>query len=283
MDKIHLIVPSLNRAAQLNLLLQSIARNAADFFDVTILYKATTPEFRAGYDLLFERSADYWESGWMAIPESSFKEDVVSLVDPETSLTCFATDDIIVYNNLHDLTSLHNIHYLLDGGPEIACLSLRLGFNTRRQSYDKNDYLRFPEHGSYDNFLVWNASGWGASVYGYKHSVDGHIFRTNYIRDRIAAIDFDNPNSLEANLSGFDHAPDTPRLMACLPQQSIVSNCVNSVSTWANRAGNQHGISAEATNSRYLAGEVIDLDAAVAACKGADSTHIEIPFGWRRY
>ena len=61
---IQAIVFSCDRAAQLDLLLRSIERNAPGVFDLTITYNASNNDFLAGYDALQRERPGRWMYQW---------------------------------------------------------------------------------------------------------------------------------------------------------------------------------------------------------------------------
>ena len=101
---INSIIFSKDRAAQLDLLLKSIGKNAKDIFQLKVIYASSEISFEKGYEKLIDK---YPEVKWMK-ESSNFKEDVLSAIDnTESEYTCFFTDDDIVYRKINeeDLTS----------------------------------------------------------------------------------------------------------------------------------------------------------------------------------
>jgi hypothetical protein len=105
----------------------------------------------------------------------------------------------------------------------------------------------------------------------YSLTIDGHVYNTAEILDRIRSVDFKTPNQLEDQIS---RGPQLKMLYAL--HSSIVSIPHNRVAEYANR--NEGGSAAE-LNARYLAGERIDIDAMdFSQVVGA---HQGIPYQWR--
>ena len=145
---INSIVFSKDRAAQLDLLLKSIGKNAKDIFQLKVIYASSEISFEKGYEKLIDK---YPEVKWMK-ESSNFKEDVLSAIDnTESEYTCFFTDDDIVYRKINeeDLTSK------LKEDKDAFCFSTRLGKNTVKCYTMNADNVIKPHHED-DKFICWN-------------------------------------------------------------------------------------------------------------------------------
>jgi hypothetical protein len=282
MDRIKLVIFSLNRAQQLDALLRSVDRNAKDIFSVEVLYKAIDEEFNKGYEILKKRHPNVK----FLLEGKSFRETLTDLLTvvqhfDKYKYVAFMTDDCLVYRNIAELTNYHDIDDLFEETPPLNCVSLRLGENITVQTYWKNDLLKPLTSMKAHEFRIWNAQKHlPHSHYGYIYSVDGHIFRCNDIIPLIETTDFNNPNSLESNISENSHKVGTKPYMASLEKQSVVAIPANIVNeAWNNKHGVFHGFSPEELNNKFLSGQVIDLDHAERWLQdNCNCTHIEVPY-----
>jgi len=125
-QKINAIVFSNDNAAQLNIFLESVNKNAPGVFDLNIIIKGTEEYFDEAYGRVvddkrfshvnFERETD------------DFREQVVENLNSKHDYACFFLDDNIIYKviKLEDITSQ------IEADDDVVCFSLRLGENTTK-------------------------------------------------------------------------------------------------------------------------------------------------------
>src|ERR1035437_2667606 len=95
---INSIIFSKHRACQLDLLLESIFKNADNVFNLNVIYTYSNDNFKLGYEKLISR---YSEKGInFYLQTANFKQDVIKLLDNEYEFSCFFTDDDIIYNKI---------------------------------------------------------------------------------------------------------------------------------------------------------------------------------------
>lgn len=237
------LVFSKDRACQLDLLLTSLERNGNGILAPVVVYRATTADHLAGYDLCRSTFPDV-----PFIPDTDGPFTISSDDGPDI-YACFLTDDSVLYRNLPPLA-------LPDG---VLCFSLRLGRNTR-WCYPLGRRQNLPRFDDKWMYLEWD---WTVADgdFGYPASVDGHIFRASDLAAALQGLPPGvNPNRIEEHLvRHFAH--DERRVMAAFPQSCLVGLPLNVVSdTHRNRNGEIHGVSADDLLARYLAGERIQLD-----------------------
>jgi hypothetical protein len=248
---VNAIIFSFNRASQLNLLIESIQKNASGVFKLNILYKANTPDFSLGYEILKEKTS-HLSINW--IEEKSFRDDLIGLFDKHMLFTTFFTDDDILYNKITEEEIIKPLKY----DDDIFCFSLRLGKNTKYCYSERTENILIDpiEHGYY---FTWDWIPHYADL-NYPLSVDGHLFRSNDILKMTKNISFTNPNTYEAGLQFF--SKNSPWFkMAAYQISALVnspSNMVQNVFT-TNRQGEKFGISAEELNQKFINGEIIDF------------------------
>ena len=247
---------SKDRAMQLHLLLDSLYKNTEDLFQLKVLYTSSDETFRDGYKLT---QSIFPDVVW--IEEGSFKDDVVGMLNEEQRFSCFFTDDNIFYRKQEFSEEI--VSQLSDRVDSFCCVSLRLGKNTKYEYiHDEeinteilNDFYKYK-----DEIRLWNYNLFPAmSNFGYPLSVDGHIYKTAYLKNFLSNLDFNNPNEMEGEMCMNRHI--FPSTMGCFDTSYIVNTPINRVQeTCLNPFGDKFGISQGKLNTKYLNGTVIDFD-----------------------
>ena len=247
-----LLVFSKDRAAQLDLLLNSIARNTHSIGTVSVLWKASTPEFETAYKILQEERPDViW------IKEFDFKRNVYYMLEWASEYFAFATDDDILYREFNvdgdELEHLFNSH-------NIACLSMRLGWNCTVQYNYSGEKSVFPRSVIRSGqFYIWDHRYVGRGNFAYKWSVDGHIMSKTSFIPVLNTIEFVGPNEMEGKLS-MKMSMGPPN-MSGVEHSVIVNTPTNRVqNAAANRAGEVYGKTADELNKLFLQGKRIVYD-----------------------
>ena len=262
---------SRNRAAQLDLLLESLALNAGGLFSMLrVLWLADEPPYEQAYAVC---ASSHPEAGF--VRQAGFSDDLSRLLQGEQPVSFF-TDDSVLFRPLAGRRRLP-AEWLDDD--DVLCFSLRLGLNCR-DCYPLAREQRLPEFRAPDDeTLTWEWRGADAD-FGYPASLDGHFFRSSTVRDLVAGGRFSNPNTLEEMLAGRILAEHRP-LIASYRESHLVGIPANRVNeTHPNRYGESWPLDERLVNDRYLRGDRLDLSAVSAdAVTGA---HVEIPLRWRR-
>lgn len=246
----QLIIFSKNRACQLHLLLTSINRNASDFFDkITVIYKAND-EYINGYEKLKSNTG----FNVTFVSEKNFKNDLLLTIDDELEYTTFLVDDVVVYGNINGkkqsvLGKITN---------NVCCFSLRLGLNCT-YSHPANLSYNITSHTKEDDMVFFNFKEQMNGDFKYPLSTDGHIYKTEMIKELLIDTEFNNPNTLEANIQR--HIGIIKSDMVCFETSKVVSIPANLVNeTFKNRHGLTHFFSEESLNKSFLNDEIIDFD-----------------------
>lgn len=250
--KNQLIIFSKNRASQLNLLLDSIHKNANNIFDkINVIYKADG-DFQKAYDILSES-----QTSINFIKETNFQKDTISAIDEQYKYTTFLVDDDVFYDNVN--TNIDDIISILNNTKSL-CFSFRLGLNST-YCHPANLHYKIGEYIEIGDYICFNYDKQKGDL-AYPLSVDGHIFRTDEIKNLIINISFVNPNTLEARLQHYHNTPKLSSSFMCSFNKSkLVGVPVNLVNdTYKNRHGLTHFISETELNKRYLNGERISLE-----------------------
>lgn len=251
----NFVIFSKDRACQLHACLESLKKYFKSDQEpiVTVIYKASSPDFGKGYEKLkqaFPGTANLvWES------ETNFKLQTVKAVGGNpfkpTQFTIFLVDDIMLVNNVSTSDSQFS---LIRNNPSLVGLSLRL-HNGVNHCYATNEAQTVPK---FVKGVVW---AWNQSSgdWGYPMSVDGNVYNTDFIIKLVEKLDYHNPNTFEAAL---DSAKSTiPTYMCCYPDAPKLINIpANRVqNTYQNR--HAAGYTAEELNALYLDGNTIDIEA----------------------
>lgn len=258
--KNHLIIFSRNRASQLNLLLDSIIENSNNIFDkVSIIFRAELG-FIDGYQKIISSQINkkiniHWYKENHLENNLDFNSILKNVIDETIPFTTFMVDDNILYNKIES-TQEEILNTIKE---DVICFSLRLGENCT-YSHPANQNYSLKNHASYDNFIFFNWSTQEPGDFAYPLSVDGHIYKTKFIKSAFDAIPFNNPNTLEANLQHLLRY--IPYKVYSLKESVLVGVPVNLVNdSFNNRNGLKYPISVETLNEKFLNGEKINLNA----------------------
>ncbi len=249
--KTNLIIFSKNRACQLELLLTSIERFAPNLFDgITVLYKALD-EYLVAYHKLIEMKPNI-----KFVRETNFRSDVLTLIDDSYDFTSFLVDDAVFYGEVTN-TKEEICNEITD---DVVCFSLRLGKNCC-YSHPANLHYTLGPHQDFGNMMKFNFREQQAGDFSYPLSVDGHIFKTTFLKTLCLGVNYSNPNSLESALQSFYWTKLLPENIVSFNESKLVSIPVNLVNTtFNNRHGLEFFISEEELNERFMTGYLIDLD-----------------------
>lgn len=276
----RLIIPSLDRAAQLDCLIRSI-REYWTFKNIKIfvLFRTSSEEFYEGYRKL---KWQYRKDPIVFIDEVAFCEQIKDLVkSSEQQCIMFGTDDCVMYRS--PPISTQDLSDCITKWDDIYTgFSLRLSPDTIIQNYltgELQPRLSYNDMGN--NIIEWNWKRYPPTTnYGYWFSWDFHA----YHKDRLLGIfsaqpNWENPRAAEhqfaTNLLLRNTVPS--RMLAC-NQSSVFVNTINRVQPNGPEAGTKHAYSVQELNDRLLAGECISLN----SFKNINviSCHEEFPLQW---
>jgi hypothetical protein len=254
---LNVIIFSKDRAMQLHLLLESILLNFnVEDYTLNILYKASNDEYNRGYNMIRDL---YPQFNYKR--EENFKSDLMSFFN-NSEYTVFLTDDDIIYQSFKlNNDELHNIFMLTDAN----CFSLRLGLNTvncytmqrlnKLENFNKHSF--FHDTDLIEPVISWKVKD-GTNDYAYPMSLDGHIFKTEYIKNLCEILEYANPNLFEAFLSNFTK-PEM--IISSYKNSKLVNSPINRVQeTFQNLSGMKYKYSIEDLNEMYLDGLILNLE-----------------------
>lgn len=263
-NELNVIVFSRNRAMQLDLLLTSLKQTFKEYnkTKINVIYDFTDTEFYDGYELLKEQTDK--NINFVTDNEyGSFKTTVLNLLDPKKDLTMFLCDDIIFSN---DWSLTDKEIEVLKTDETIIATSLRL-WDGIDFCYATNQKSQCPklENG------IWN---WTIAEgdWGYPMSVDGNIFKTDFIKSKIEAIPFNTPNDLEAALAiTVDNSK--PNYCCYVSEPKLFNIPANVVQT---KFLNRHGNIKTANQLNYLFLDGKRLDETFYYGKKFNTVHVEL-------
>jgi translation elongation factor P/translation initiation factor 5A len=263
-NELNVVVFSRNRAMQLDLLLTSFKQTFREYKEtqVNILYDFTDTEFYDGYEILKE----YSDENIKFITDNefgSFKQTILNILDPKKNLTMFLCDDIVFTN---DWSLSDKEIQILEKNESIIATSLRLweGINfcyATRQSTPPPKL----ENG------IWN---WTKFVgdWGYPMSVDGNVYKTEFILSKINEVPFKTPNELESALA-ITADRSKPNCCCYVTEPKLFNIPANIVQTvYQNRHGNIK--TANELNYLFLSGK--RLDEMFYRNKKFNTVHVEL-------
>jgi hypothetical protein len=157
---VNCVIFSRDRAMQLDACLRSIERLAPYDGQITVIWKATGPEFESAYRLLAAGSHAHFKA-----QTPDFRSDVIGALDAQRAYTAF---------------------------------SLRLGTNTT-YCYPFRRSQQLPAIGTSGPFIAWDWTRADAD-FSYPLSLDGHLVHTKHLLQILSRASFTNPNELEEEL-----------------------------------------------------------------------------------
>lgn len=257
---INIIIFSKNRAAQLELLLTSLKKYFNEFnqANISVLFKATNKDYDDAYRILMSTTPE--NISFIDDNEfGSFRPTVMNLLSQKTNneYTMFLVDDIV----FRDYFSISDEIFSNLSSPDMLSVSLRL-YEKVNHCYATNSPSPLP------SFTLGNVWKWGnaSGDWGYPMSVDGNVFKTEFINNLLKTVvpNFDNPNSFEASLNHPFVKQNLPKYLCCYIQKSkLINNPANRVQDiYQNRITG--AFNPEEINQLFLEGKrlrpVVDLE-----------------------
>jgi hypothetical protein len=281
---ISVFISSKNRPAQLRLLLESIQRNWKTDLKYHVRVTATEKLYADGYEKLLHEDPITQDLDGVFVCEPDFVKDFYYFLNNAEDVCAFFCDDCIVYRNV-DCTNLEN--YLYD--PYIWSFSLRLGLNTTVMDYKTgstqshlstvaaidNNVIRYP-------FKLYKST----ENYGLPFSWDGHVYNTKGLLEFFDNTDFQSVDNLWSippqwieNYAMNRREKILQNYMMCQPQSSVICMNWNTTHRFTKDTTRFDG-SKETMCTRYLNGEVIDMDS--IDFSNVVSVHEEFPFNYKK-
>lgn len=256
---IQLIIPSFDRASQLDCFLRSLLRYW-DYRDLTIrvLYKYSSPEYEKGYYKVFEKYPNILPS-----LEYDFCSQIKQYINSSLSTVIgFATDDCVCYRE-PGLNPKNILEYMI--WHNYLCASLRLGVNTIVQNYLTGELQRNLQYSivsSIGEVINWNWRHYPRfSNYGYMFSWDMHFYNKEWLQECIdICYRWENPRAFEHQMNTSDKIrANAPNMIFGCKNSSIFVNTINAVQNNDIPAGTKYNYNPKTLNDKFLKGEIISL------------------------
>ncbi len=255
--KVDMLVWSKDRACQLDLMLRSIKDNFKNYGRIYVRYDYSNPEFKKGYEKI--KNKDYgipivYVERNSDLTIDDFEKNMKSIINGFKSeyMVCVCDDDVFIRPTLVD----EIFNYFED---DVCAVSLRMSedikfcYGTQKDS-PLPDFL--PCEG---NFLKWDwAKSDPTTDWGYPGAVNINIYRTEWYREVIKDLTFNNPNVLEC-LFNKNRQWFKPYLLS-FKKTRILNIPVNQIQTVCktNPFGKDHCYTQKELNDKWLAGVIID-------------------------
>jgi hypothetical protein len=221
------LVFSKDRPYQLDAFLRTARDNAGiSLADISVLYRYTD-SFKNDIETVKSENLEV-----SFIEQDDFRSDVISWVGSVKSDTVsFATDDALFTRSVPS----EKIANILVANKNITTFSLRMGLHLEH-CYPTNSQQHIPNGTVQGGVFVWDAEQ-AEGDWGYPLSVDGHVFRREFVKSMLESFNFSNPNSLESNWQSLKHLVSP--FVCCLPKSCYFNVPLNRVQDeYANRSGN---------------------------------------------
>lgn len=271
---INLLIPSKDRASQLRFLLESVSINMPSFFnEVRIIYTASNEKFNEGYEKLKKEEIlpnIVWQE------EEDFISDFFGYLEScESEYLCGMVDDCVVYKRIPAGSEV--VEQVMQDG-SVFCFSLRMGLNITVQNYlNPSMIVELRKYQENDIGIRWDWKEWTDTLnFGYPISLDGHIYRTEEIRDLSTQRKYDCLRDWEGGVAKLCRKTMQRNNMSSFKQSilfSIPSNCVQDPPLVSGQVFN---FSPEEMNDRYLNNEVISFSKMQYAFQNVNWSHNEV-------
>ena len=268
---IQIIVFSFNRALQLDALLASVQQHwRKTAHRLAVLYNTSNDEFQTGYKILEKKYPQYQfikeTNGKRRYPckdylsffnlkklvrykhcryEKSNFRDLLTKIVTESAYRqiMFLTDDSIF---IREVEINDDILEWINQDPNQNSFSLRLGQSINTPQKQLPSPIR--------NIISWDYSDYDKSNnWGYRFSVDGHIYSRQLILKLINNIIFNNPSTLEAHLHNYTYIHNLLNKGKTGTEPYLLSYPINMVQTIVNNKS--LGVSETLLNEYFLHGK----------------------------
>lgn len=271
--QMNVIIFSKDRPLQLDGLLKSYANHAPfGMCETKVIWTGSSQQYKDAYSNI---PGENNIKGLSFIEEnlnSSFKEQVLENINAGNEFTMFLVDDIVFKA---PFTLLDNAIQLLSTDQSILCCSLRLNSKIN-YCYPTNSIVRPPILEPFgEEALIFNWVG-AEGDWGYPMSLDGHVFRTEKILKILNMINFNNPNTMEANLATLVNCGflNSQCHMTCYQESKLFNIPANRVqNTFANRHASQTTV--EQLLDIYNKGKRMNVETYCGFSNNAP--HVELP------
>lgn len=285
---IHTIIFSKDRPAQLDLLIRSVKRYYPEFTPTVMVFSSTEAYYNGYEQLSAKLNIELWG-------QAEFELDVKKLLKTQKSYTQFLVDDqiCIEYEPYDHFRLISDFLYQ----PEAVAWSVRLGQNSWKADgglVNQGNLLECLIEEAFHGPMALNYLRWSWTdvdihfpycYYSTPMSVDGNIFKTDFLVDLVEDLHFNGPNQLEGAMEQEIRRRRTGGLkevlMGSAPSPAFVNSPNNRVQNEVlNGFGQVHPMTAEEMNQKYLEGYQLSLDFELPE---VFAPHHEIELEWEKY
>jgi len=248
---IDILIFSKNRAMQCEFCLRSLKENFNVEKSITVQYVYTNGIFKQGYDKL---SATYKDVRFQR--EMGFENTFKLFVNEFKNQYClFLCDDDVVINRVEQ-NELNELIKVYESNKDIHTLSLRMHEHVNMCFPAKMSIVPPVFIEKDEKHLLWDyTKSIPHYCWGYPFAIDGHIYKTEWFKNKLNTIHFHDVNDLEANLNC--HRDNDKPLILSFNQTKIFNIQNNFVQ---GKRQNERTYSVEDLNNRYLRGEKISTN-----------------------
>lgn len=273
------LVISKDRAAQTDILLQSLDKNCPTLFEPTVIYKCSNDLYDQGYYRLQE-----------LYPRTQFVYEVDCntqlydwLYQNDNLLTAFFADDCIFYRRSTIAES--DLGYLFYKCQPCS-FTFRLGWNIDIQDYIRGNKADTPAdfHTYKGKMYTWVHSKIKPDhSFGWTHGIDSFVYNTEVLQNLLNKTNFDHFTNLEGlmikRFRESDFYFNYPLMAAPLESCVVVTQC-NVTHSNGLRTTHKFNESTEIANQKFLDGYRIDLSSIDTT--STNCTHGEFPWKYRK-
>jgi len=263
---IDAVIPTKDRAMQLRLLLESIAKNCHHLFEnIYLIVSGSDRDYLRGYAQIQTELSDVYSPlsvlrhkiKWV-IENDSLVHTMLEVFNTSSAeLICGFTDDCVVFKPIEEQVS--GFEYVFND-PKIFTFALRMGLNTIVQNYITGE--RQPPLTDYysigGEIITWEWRGNMSYNYHYPWTMDGHIYRRAELIDLTQKTNMSCLRTWEGSGLAVVNALAPPR-MASFRDSVMICLANNCVQDPPMISGTYYPYSPKELNQRYIDGEVIDF------------------------
>lgn len=249
---LDLLVWSKDRGCQLSCLLDSLKLNSNSLFKTTVIYTWSNEEFKKGYYKTIDLHNEV-----RFILENGFRNTTLKILEEMSDLVCCMVDDDVFYRRTELTEPI--IRDILNHVPD-SVFSFRLGTNITVGDNFTNQPVQQPNFQGMaldgkDIALLWKNENYH-SPFHYSVSLDGVVFRKDWLLKRCQEIEFNTPNFLEGRLQKFNN--EISHIISPVNSHLFSIPCNRVQAEFENRTTNQ--FTSEELNNLWLSDSILKLD-----------------------
>ena len=273
---INCFIPSMDRALQLNLLLDSLEKNIPGVFSPYVMYKSSTTDFDKGYQIVIDKWINRSDKIEFELEYNCVEQFYGFLESNKDKLVCLFSDDCIFYRQSRiNENVLKNIFK----NENLFSFTFRLGKNITVKNYVWHENMQLP-----DIYHLWGkVRAWDRTkldfwqLHGFSVGFDGYVFRANDLLKLAEYKSFDKICLWEHMICRQFLEKGSPRNLMASPHNSeVFVQQINVVHGMPHNSTRRFNKTTKELNEVLLSGKEIDLDS--MDFSNTNCTHGEIPW-----